>query len=546
MLNFDKLGIDKKVLSEGLDLDRKISPEVSESLSEYLVLTGWISTRADGVSLVSRLGESDIVLQYPYMTARMQSVVGPEMAVAAGRQGILTCIPRSLRDEDKQAIIDANNAARLREGEIEYLENPVRTEIEGNTFGHLEDLVKRTGHSVIPIMDRFSKLEGFYIHDPNKPVSVPSSTPVKELIDNKDIKNIITRLKTDINLDGIPFLYEGDEGNIKEVLKSSPRGFIPIVDRGMILKRLAFLSRFDTNFLAMAISTASEKKWVDDIEKWVPQIDSPMIDSSNACFDDSIRALRYGKKRFPNKPFGVGNITQGKHFIIFAEERADYIIGGMGIGSICETGITRGNGRGQFTVAKDLYIARREYYKRMGRYVPFVLDGGIKDIKDMTVALSFADFIMMGNYFNRFYEAAARKLRENKRDLTHDEKEARFAESWGEGHPVARLVATYGINFREVLKLDESVDISTVLERYGHTSLSSATVEGVFALVELRGRLKPCVEEGAKYVKATISNTGASNLDEYRKISRVEKMSHLTLKDMYPHDVLEAITEKFE
>ena len=61
----------------------KVSRKVSESLSEYLILPGKVICPPEKVSLHAQIG--DISLQYPFMTARMQSVVGPEMAVAAGR-----------------------------------------------------------------------------------------------------------------------------------------------------------------------------------------------------------------------------------------------------------------------------------------------------------------------------------------------------------------------------------------------------------------------------------------------------------------------------
>ena len=44
----------------------KISTELSESLSEYLIQTGWITTKPEKVSLETKLGDN-IILQYPFM-----------------------------------------------------------------------------------------------------------------------------------------------------------------------------------------------------------------------------------------------------------------------------------------------------------------------------------------------------------------------------------------------------------------------------------------------------------------------------------------------
>ena len=500
----------------------KISSEISESLREYLILTDWIKSKPEQVSLEAKLGL--MVLQYPYMTARMQCVVGPKMAVAAGRLGILTIVPRSLRDQDKQAILDANNNARLSKGDVEFVENPITAKPD-DTLESVVQKVERIGHSVIPIVDRKSRLYGVYVHDPDHPPSVPPNTSTTE---------VMLPLRKQGTKKGIHYVLSENERKIKRILAEEEKNFLAIVDRNMVLQKIAFLQKFNTNYIGIAISTRDD--WEEELERWGPQVDTLTIDSSNACFDDAIKILKAAKKRFPDKPFGIGNIIQGKHFKIFAKEGADYIIGGMGVGSICQTGSERGNGRGQFTVAKELAEARDEYFKESGIYVPFVLDGGIGNRKDMAVGLAWADFIMMGNYFNRFYEAAARKLNEDE-EPTKEENLIRYVETWGEGHPRARLVAMFGMNFEEALRNPSPEDVSRVLDRYGHSSISSATVEGVAGTTKYRGRLKPCVETDARYIKTTISNTGASNLREFRNMAVLEKASPETIRDMYPHDI---------
>jgi IMP dehydrogenase len=499
----------------------KISPKISESLKEYLILTGWIKSKPENVSLEAKLGP--IVLQYPYMTARMQCVVGPEMAVSSGRNGILTMVPRSLRDKDKQAILDANHNARLSEGDVEFVENPITVKPD-DTLESVVQKVERIGHSVIPVVDRKSKLYGVYVHDPDHPPAVPPNTLITEVM--------LPLRKQGSKKGGIPYVQSENERRIRKILAEEEKNFLAIVDRNMILQKIAFLQKFNTNYIGLAISTRDG--WEEELERWGSQVDTLTIDSSNACFDDAIKILEAVKKKFPDKPFGIGNIIQREHFKIFAESGADYVIGGMGVGSICRTGSERGNGRGQFTVARELAEARDAYAKT--RYVPIVIDGGIATVKDMTVALAFGDFIMMGNYFNRFYEASARRLDE-KEDPTSEEALIRHVETWGEGHPRARLVAMFGMNFEEALKQPDSEDVSRVVERYGHSSISSATIEGVVGTTAYRGRLKPCIENDARYIRTTIANTGASNLKEFRDLAVLEKASPETVRDMYPHDI---------
>ncbi|MDP2925952.1 MAG: IMP dehydrogenase [Nanoarchaeota archaeon] len=504
-----------------------ISKTTSDSLREYLILTGWICAKPEEVSLTSTLGP--ITLQYPYMISRMQCIVGPEIAVSAGREGILTMIPRSLRDEDKQKIIDENIKARLKKGDVEFIIDPVSAP-PGSALEEIVNIVERIGHSVIPIMDRMSKLDGIYVHDPNKPLLTPPWTPVTE---------VMYRLSNEDSSNGIRYLVNcEDVGEIKRILSSGKRRFVPIVNENMILQKLAFLQKYDTNFIGIAVSTRGD--WKKELETWGPQVDTLCIDSSNACFDDALEILKYAKesREFRDKPFGIGNIIRGKHFIRFAEAGADYLIGGMGVGSICQTGSSetgRGNGRGQMTVARELARARDDYNREKGKYVNLVLDGGLETNHVRTVALAFADLIMMGNYFNRFFEAAGRKLDADNKP-TSEEALMKWVETWGEGHPKARLVSMYGIDFRRKLS-DDNADPERVIERYGHSTLAGSTIEGVAGKVPYRGRLKPWVERDARYIRTTISNAGAHDLESFREKAILEKASRATSKDMLPHDI---------
>ena len=508
-----------------------ISPDLSESLRAYRLQPGKVKVKPERVSLETCFGTQEnpkaISLQYPFMVARMQSVVGPKMAVAGGGEGILTFIPRNLRDKDKEAIINANNEARLVRGTINFLENPAYAE-PGFTYKQvLDTLVNRTGHSVIPIMDSKRTLSGIYIHNPNKPLVGHQLTPIEKLAES------LRENPKSEELGGIRYLINvDDEQEIQRVLDEEKRTFIPIVDNDMIFQRLAFLQKYDTNFIGMAISTRGN--WKEEIKRWAGRVDTLTLDSSNVWFEDAFRIIKYVKdsSELRKKPFGVGNIVSGKAFREFAEAGADYIIGGMGIGSICITGSEegRGCGRGQMTVARELAEARDEYHADSGRYVYAIGDGSIDNVQTMSVALGFCDMIMMGNYFNRFFESPAKKLDADKNE-THDEGAIKYVETWGEGNPHADVVAKYGIDFTG----EPSSNHNGVAERYGHITSSGGVVEGVKDIVKYSGRLKPCVERDARGLKANISNAGAGNLEEYRKIAVFEKIDLFTLHDLRHH-----------
>ncbi len=508
-----------------------ISDVLSESLRAYRLQPGRVKVKPEQVSLEAHLGTEEnpeaISLQYPLMTARMQCVVGPEMALAAGREGIFTMIPRNLSDEDKEAIIEVNDSVRSVKGALNFLENPVYAEPGFSYKKVLETIINRGGISVIPIMDGMRKLSGIYYHNPNHPMVVPQETPIGKIAEplrenpkSEEPKGVRYLIDTD------------DEQEIQEVLGEEERAFVPIVNEDMILQKLVFLQGYNTNYTGMAISTRGN--WRDEIKKWAGKVDTLTLDSSNVWFEDAFKIVKYVKdsKELSTKPFGVGNVVSKEAFTEFAEAGVDYIIGGMGTGSICITGSDegRGCGRGQMTVARQLAEARDEYFKEKERYVSLIIDGGIDNVQTMSVALGFGDLIMAGKYFNRFLESAGKKL-DAKKQETYDEGAIKYVETWGEGNPYADVVAMRGVN----LVGETTSTQNGVGERYGSITSSGAVVEGVKDAVEYRGRLKPNVERDARGLRANISNTGASNLEEYRRLAVFEKIDLLTFHDLRTH-----------
>ncbi|MFH1053368.1 MAG: IMP dehydrogenase [Candidatus Woesearchaeota archaeon] len=511
-----------------------ISEERSEDIRAFLLQPGRIRCKADEVSLEAKLGDH-ITLQYPMMTARMQSVVGPKMAVAAGRCGILTCVPRALPRDEKEEIVKANNDARLKKGEVEYIKKPVTASIDSRAYDVI-GLAKRTGYSVIPIVDDFRHVKGFYVHEQNG-----GSRPHP----NAMISDVMKPLKSDDHPEGIPYLT-GDnksDSNVRGLFSDGAR-FIPIVndEDEQVLLEIAFKQKFDTNFIGMAVTTGAN--WEDEVRFWMDKVDTLMTDSSNICYDDAFEVLKRAKKICPEKPFGVGNLVSGEFFHKFASEGADYIMGGMGPGGACKTGSLRGMGRGQMTVAMDLSNARDDFYQNDSshRYVQLVLDGGIEHINEMSVSLCFADLIMQGGYHVRFYESAGRKFAGDGKTVTTNEGEMRFSEYWGEGHALARIVGQFGMRiFDDIGHNDtDTVDkdqVRMVLERYGHADLGSVTEEGVYGHKAYAGRLRPNVENDALYLRQNISNAGAIDLETFRERAVLEKASVETLRKMFPHDI---------
>jgi len=70
---------------------------------------------------------------------------------------------------------------------------------------------------------------------------------------------------------------------------------------------------------------------------------------------------------------------------------------GVGPGATCTTREVTGVGIPQVSATLDCAAAREQYYKKTGRYVPVITDGGIRTGGDLCKAFACgADAVMIG------------------------------------------------------------------------------------------------------------------------------------------------------
>ena len=148
--------------------------------------------------------------------------------------------------------------------------------------------------------------------------------------------------------------------------------------------------------------------------------------------------------------------------------------------------------------------AREDFRKKTGKYIPLIVDGGVSAAGDMIIALTVADVLMMGGYFNHFFEAEGEKLDDNMQ-VTNHEPDIKYIATWGEGSARARN-----------------------LDRYGHVARKTFFAEGEEGTVENWGRLKPKLKQDVRKIKAALSNVGCMNLEEFRNRAVIELMSTYT------------------
>jgi IMP dehydrogenase len=115
---------------------------------------------------------------------------------------------------------------------------------------------------------------------------------------------------------------------------------------------------------------------------------------------------------FPNlvksipMPVIVGNCVSYSACLELMKTGVSAVLVGVGPGAACTTRQVLGVGVPQVTATMDCAIARDDYLRESGRYVPIITDGGIGNGGDLCKAFAAgADAVMLGSIFAQAREA---------------------------------------------------------------------------------------------------------------------------------------------
>ncbi len=450
--------------------------ELGRTFSEFSLLPGL--TRKDCaipyINLGTRLG--NVNLRNPLLSAAMTSVTGYELALSLGREGGMGVLPARLSVEDQSLIV-----RRIKNLEMNFVENPLTINADA-TIEEALRLVEKHGHSKIPIIDRNNVYRGLFIH----PHYLESNATPSDMV-------------TSVAVYGEPVCSpELKIDDAKSLMNTKGMEHIVVLDKEKRLVKMAFRKDFERINVGAAIYTHSG--WETRVEANIKAgVDMIVIDTSDA-FSEFARdvVVEYKKnKKFRNLSLCAGNIVTYEGAMCLMKAGADVIKVGMSSGSICTTKREKAVGRAPMTALMEVSRARNDFSAKIGRYVPIIMDGGIASPADMVIALTIADAIMMGGYFNKFFEALGGKLDEAYK-LTNDESRMRYVETWGEGSLRAQSLYRYGQSKRTFFP------------------------EGEEGTVVYAGRLKPGLKIDLIKIRAALCNAGCMNLEELRKNAVIE------------------------
>ncbi|MFA5140455.1 MAG: GuaB3 family IMP dehydrogenase-related protein [Elusimicrobiota bacterium] len=221
-----------------------------------------------------------------------------------------------------------------------------------------------------------------------------------------------------LNLDGINTRYENPQDVLAKIASASPEQATELVQNlyreptkdHLIAQRVQEIKR---SAVPCAVSTIPQ-----NAEKYGPIAQEAGCDIF--LVQSTVTTVRHKSTRY--KPFDiaafckkmrvpvvVGNVVGYDVSVELMEAGISGLLVGVGPGAACTTRGVLGLGVPQVTATIDCASARDFYYKKTGRYIPIITDGGMSTGGDICKAIACgSDGVMVGSAFARTKEAPGR------------------------------------------------------------------------------------------------------------------------------------------
>jgi IMP dehydrogenase len=189
------------------------------------------------------------------------------------------------------------------------------------------------------------------------------------------------------------------------------------------------------------------------------------------------------KSKCPDSQIIAGNVCTIEGFDYLVAMGADAIKCGVGPGAACSTRMVTGVGVPQFSAVYEMAKYRDLLCNKKGKYIPIIADGGIRDSRDICLALAAgADTVMMGSIFCKTFESACPKFKDE------------------DGHVYGKYRGQASANFQN--------------EYFG--KVKEGTVpEGIDFTVKITKSAKEIIDEFSGALRSSMTYLGADNMESY-------------------------------
>ena len=221
-----------------------------------------------------------------------------------------------------------------------------------------------------------------------------------------------------LNLEGVQTRYENPDEVLDEIVQSDSETATKLVQsmytepikEELISKRVEDIKQAGVPAVVSAIPQRAERFGAIAEEAGVDIFVVQSTVTTVRHVTSEYEVLDFSKLcKSMNAPVVVGNTCGYQTALDLMETGIAGLLVGIGPGAACTTRGVLGIAVPQVTATADCAAARDFYYKKYGRYVPIITDGGMSVGGDICKAFaSGADGVMVGSAFAKAQEAPGR------------------------------------------------------------------------------------------------------------------------------------------
>lgn len=221
-----------------------------------------------------------------------------------------------------------------------------------------------------------------------------------------------------LNLEGVQTRYENPDEILDEIASATPEKATELVQKlyhepikeHLISKRIEMIKKAGVPAAVSSIPQRAERflKIAEEAKVDLFLVQSTVTTVKHLSKEYAVLDF-YKFCKSAKVPVIVGNTVTYEAALELMDTGIDALLVGIGPGAACTTRGVLGIGVPQVTATVDSAAARDFYYKRTGRYVSIITDGGMSLGGEICKAFaSGADAVMVGSAFARTKEAPGR------------------------------------------------------------------------------------------------------------------------------------------
>ena len=473
-------------------------PSLALSFDDVLLTPGLSSHLPADSDIRTHLTEG-IPLNIPVVSAAMDTVSEPELAIALAREGGIAVIHRACPIEEQAAMV-----TKVKRSENAVIHKPL-TVSRDHTVGEVRVIMEREGFAGFPVVDSANKLEGMvtgrdlrYIPD--------NSTLVKEVM--TPIEKLITADASMGQREARKILYNN---RIEKLPLINADGTLAgLITGADIEKRVTFTdaAKDPNGQLRCGAAVGPGPEFLERAKALIEAgADALFIDAATGHTTRVMEVI--GKLReLGDVPVVAGNVVTETGARDLCSAGASAVKVGVGPGSICTTRVISGVGMAQFTAVQNV----ADICHANG--VKVIADGGIRYSGDITKALAAgADLVMLGSLLAGTRESPGQTV----------------------NHQGRRFKTYRGMGSIGAMRKGAG-------DRYGQNSSGKLVAEGVEGRVPYKGPLADVVFQLMGGLRSGMGYVGAETIKELQQKAEFVRITPGGLRESHAHDV--TITEE--